>query len=533
MLIKGKFNKTANMKNVIGNLIFVVILIIIIARFATVFNGATFPANVIASSSMEPVLKKGDIVIWIPASMDDVKEGDIVVYRSIYGHIVIHRVVEKRDGGLITKGDANNYTDQSGPHVPEPIVRQQNLLGKVIMVKNLPIKIPFIGNFWLLLKDIAAVLAEPLRYSHGNGEKFVIFLPFIFSLSLFMLLIIFWLPNGKSEEQKLHELILGPDKISAAQLLRYILLIFVPFLLLSSFFAYDSMEVNGKKEFPVFNPSLLSVKGFSFIEGGNASTEEKIFKLKGGEVRMIGINGEGGKVFIYSSPYWLLIPDKIMNTFYSLGAETAVCLSSLLAALIMSILTFFLLISISFIMEKIILFRSYVSFLALKHHVKFISIYRIIARIKSKINIFGEQMKNMLIWMEALSGSNKRVLILSLSTIAFLPLIIKGAIGLLYTLFLSSITLSILIYFAGCRFKNEIAFAALISSATISSAFMFKIFYYGEETFVAFLQYIAIFFILLLLIFFLQFMIMLLFIALFHLIREKFDPAALLEVCDI
>lgn len=522
-----------NMKKVIENLVFAAILIVIIARFATIFNGATFPANVIASSSMEPVLKKGDIVIWMPASIDDVRKGDIIVYKSIYGHLVIHRVVEKTDGELITKGDANNYTDQAGPHVPEPMIKQERILGKVIMVKNFPLKIPFIGNFWLLLQKLAAALAEPLRYSHGNGEKFVIFLPFIFSLSLLILLIVLWLPNGKNMEEKLHQFIFGPEKISAVQLLRYIMLMFIPFLLLSSFFAHDSMELNGKKEFPVFNPSLFEVKGFSFIEGGNASVEEKLFRIKGGEVKMIKVRGEGEKAIIYSSPFWILIPDKILYAFYSFGQKASIFLSSLLSSLIMSLLTFITLIILSFIIEKIILFNSYTSFMALQHHTKFISIYRIIGKIKNEINKFSNQMKNMLIWMEPPTESNKNLLLISLSTLTFLPLILHNAIGLVSTIFLSSLLLSILTYFAGYRFKNEIATAAFISSLIISFVFMFKIFYYGEKTSVAFLQHTAIFFILLFFIFFLHFIIMFFCITFIHTIRERFDPAALLEVCDI
>ncbi len=525
------WNEAINMKKVIGNIVFIAVLLIIIARFAAVFNGVIFPANVIASSSMEPLLKKGDIVIWVPASMDEVEEGDIVVYRSIYGNIIIHRVVEKRGDALITKGDANNYTDQAGPHVPEPMVREQNLLGKVIMIKNMPLKIPFLGKPWLWIQELASMLTQPLRYSHGNGEKFVIFLPFMFSLSLFMLLFLLWLPNGKEGEQKLHELIFGPEKISAKQLLHYLMLMFIPFLLLSSFFAYDSRELDEKKEIPVFNPSLLSVKGFSFIEERKASIN--MFKLSSGEVKMIRVNGEKGeRVFVYSSPYWLLIPNELMKAFCSLQPRAAVFLSSLLAAVILSFIALIFLIVVSLAVEKISLFLAYISLPSLKYHIKFSYLYRLIAKIKSKINIFRGKIRNMLTWMEALGRVDKRVLLLPLITIAFIPLVENFANILLASL-ISSAAVSLALYSAGCRFKNEFAMASIISSSILSSALMFKVFYYGDNTPVALIQYVAIFLIILLMIFFLQFLVMLICISFIHIVRERIDPSALLEVCDI
>ena len=523
-----------NMKNLIGNLVFVAILLLIIARFATIFNGANFPINVVASSSMEPTLKKGDIVIWIPANIESVRKGDIVVYKSIYGNLIIHRVTEIKDGKLITKGDASNYTDQAGPHVPEPMVSSKNFLGKAIMIGQRPLKIPFIGNFWLLIHRLAGELAKPMKYGEVSPMRFMIFLPFVFSLSVFLLLLILWIPNGKSLKEKLHQLIFGPDKISLKNTLYYSLSFFIPFLLLVSFFAYDCKPLGENKEYPVFNPSWLKIKGIAFIEGNkNASIMEKIFTLKSGEVKKLSILGDkgSGKIFIYSSPYWILISDDIISYFYSINPKICILFSSLIASLIMAFITFFLLLFTSFIIEKLFLSAAYIPTLTMKHYQKFLQFYKIGGKIKSKINILGRRIRYMLMWIEK---NNKKAFFASFITLFFVPFLFDGINNLFLVALLSSITISIFIYILGGRFKNDIALASLVSSSIISLLFTLRIFYALDGlSFITILQYISISFILLLFIFAFQFIIALINMMIIHEIRERINPAAMLEVCDI
>lgn len=69
------------------------------------------------SNSMDPVLDKGANAIQIvPTSLDQIKVGDIISFKSNYqSGIIIHRVVEQgadKDGWyVITKGDNNTYRD--------------------------------------------------------------------------------------------------------------------------------------------------------------------------------------------------------------------------------------------------------------------------------------------------------------------------------------------------------------------------------------------------------------------------------------
>ena len=107
--LKRKDNKTVGLKGWIGMLAFVVLMIC--------FGLGVFPIEplVIASNSMYPKIRKGDIVIIQDIDVKNIKEGDIIRYR-MDGYYVVHRVTminENKDGELefIMKGDNNNDVD--------------------------------------------------------------------------------------------------------------------------------------------------------------------------------------------------------------------------------------------------------------------------------------------------------------------------------------------------------------------------------------------------------------------------------------
>lgn len=87
-------------------------------------------------TSMLPTLEGGDLVVIQPTSISAVQVGNIVVYNdlcSANGLSVVHRVVAKTVGGLITEGDNNPATDQASGIATGPIT-QQCLEGKVVFV---------------------------------------------------------------------------------------------------------------------------------------------------------------------------------------------------------------------------------------------------------------------------------------------------------------------------------------------------------------------------------------------------------------
>lgn len=95
----------------------------------------------VATASMDPELKVGDLVLIEKCSPNDIKVQDIIEYK-LDGYTVIHRVKEiyKKDGKIffITKGDNNDSEDK----IP---VNENQLIGKSIF------KIPYLAlpTVWL------------------------------------------------------------------------------------------------------------------------------------------------------------------------------------------------------------------------------------------------------------------------------------------------------------------------------------------------------------------------------------------------
>lgn len=123
-----------------------IIISVIVLSFivATAFGAFPIVPVSIISGSMEPIIKKGDVVIIKKCGFDDVNENDVIQYR-LNNHTVVHRVksIDNLNGEtvLTTKGD-NNALDDKKP------VKSNQIIGKV------KLKIPFLGYPSYLIKKI-------------------------------------------------------------------------------------------------------------------------------------------------------------------------------------------------------------------------------------------------------------------------------------------------------------------------------------------------------------------------------------------
>ena len=90
----------------------------------------------ITSGSMWPVLKTGDLILIQGAKKEDIRIGDVVVWKNVNG-FTIHRVVQLTDKILVTKGDGNFKED-------EP-VKYEDVVGKAVSVNGKYVRIPYLG----------------------------------------------------------------------------------------------------------------------------------------------------------------------------------------------------------------------------------------------------------------------------------------------------------------------------------------------------------------------------------------------------
>jgi len=118
--------------------------------YANVFGYTYF---VVASGSMSGTIEVDDI-IFVKITKN-VKEGDIVTFKSQDGAIITHRLISKEGSNYVTKGDVNNVTDET--------VTKDQLIGKV----------KFFVSPSFILKTIAIFLILFIFLALFNFDKII------------------------------------------------------------------------------------------------------------------------------------------------------------------------------------------------------------------------------------------------------------------------------------------------------------------------------------------------------------------------
>jgi len=131
-------------------LIFVIALLVTDFGFQALF-GVKSPLAVVTSGSMRPTLERGDLIFIYKVPANEIKVGDIIVFRVPWSETpIVHRVVEiYHEGGteiFITKGDNNP--------VPDPGYRTPNdIYGKVLEISGHPVRVPVVGYILLFFQS--------------------------------------------------------------------------------------------------------------------------------------------------------------------------------------------------------------------------------------------------------------------------------------------------------------------------------------------------------------------------------------------
>lgn len=107
---------------------------------------------IVLTGSMDPTITAGSLVYV--AQTGDYQPGDVITYTHD-GVTVTHRIVEEKNGGYVTKGDAN---DQRDPY----LVERSNVHGKAILW------LPYYGTF------LKSALAHSFLLLAGAGGLMVL-----------------------------------------------------------------------------------------------------------------------------------------------------------------------------------------------------------------------------------------------------------------------------------------------------------------------------------------------------------------------
>lgn len=135
-------------KGMAGNIFTGILLALTVAIVVARLAGVQFRA--VISGSMEPEIPVGAMVVGVPTSFENIREGDDVIFKLSDGKTVVtHRVIAKdaEKKVVVTQGIANNTADGE--------IAADNILGVVRFHAN------YIGypSIWLAESVMAKVIA--------------------------------------------------------------------------------------------------------------------------------------------------------------------------------------------------------------------------------------------------------------------------------------------------------------------------------------------------------------------------------------
>ena len=377
-------------------MLFFAALLLIMARFLSIWAGTPFPIDLVTSDSMSPALMEGDIVAWTPTNIEDINVGDVIVFRSRIAwpdeKIVVHRVsaIEKKASGTIlleTKGDNNKWTDQAGPHIPEPYIRESHLMGKVVSVGQQPLKIPLIGHIGLWINQGLDMISQSSS-SKDSTSYVAIFAPLTISVVVLVILLFVIPEKARNFKEKIRLNIFGRKPIQIKRTFVLFIVAYIIFLSVIHTFAHDTSDgsvginengedssfnfgniqpgsVSTKKDIQIINPSTMAVKGVIFGTGGISDyVSTRTFDLDRGQISSAQLYAKApkdaktgsytGDIMIYSSPFWLIFPDEFIQGVLNLNSGMSVIILDFIIAVILTSITMAILIGFTFFEDKLI-----------------------------------------------------------------------------------------------------------------------------------------------------------------------------------
>lgn len=138
--IKIKMDKKKLFKNIANAITNILVVASILLLFFALFTAYKFKENpedaylfgykpvLILTGSMEPTMHVNGVVIVEKTTYEDVKEGDIIMYK-VNDKMITHRIIEKSSEGITTKGD-NNQTEDAY------LLTEENIQAKVVKIWN-------------------------------------------------------------------------------------------------------------------------------------------------------------------------------------------------------------------------------------------------------------------------------------------------------------------------------------------------------------------------------------------------------------
>lgn len=106
---------------------------------------------VVVSESMHPTLKKNDFIVYKQTDIEDLKPGNIVIYKRATDDgeiLIVHRLKSITDGYALTRGDNNQVDDD--------LFEAENIVGKMILcIPQLGVLLQAMSSVWAIVMLVA------------------------------------------------------------------------------------------------------------------------------------------------------------------------------------------------------------------------------------------------------------------------------------------------------------------------------------------------------------------------------------------
>jgi len=176
----------------------VVVVLLTLSLILGSILGQPVLLSFVKTGSMSPTIDPGDGFIVVPAQLDSsIDEGDVVVFRAEELHgggLTTHRVVGETERGLITKGDANSFIDQSNE---EPPVKRAQVVASALQINEHVVVIPHLGTIVEGIQSILSVVQRQLAILSGIsalvGARGLAYL--LFAAAVIWYIIVEWRAN--------------------------------------------------------------------------------------------------------------------------------------------------------------------------------------------------------------------------------------------------------------------------------------------------------------------------------------------------
>lgn len=153
--------------NILTIFIFAILIIVIFAKVKMMVTGSDYfemfgySIFEVTTGSMEPTIKENDIIL-VKESDSYVKD-DIVTYKSNDAYIT-HRIINESNDIVVTKGDANNTSDEA--------INKDAILGKVIKkYSNLGIWQKIFTTPKIIISIFITLILFDFAFSYKKDDK--------------------------------------------------------------------------------------------------------------------------------------------------------------------------------------------------------------------------------------------------------------------------------------------------------------------------------------------------------------------------